>query len=203
MPKTLNHITYYLTIIIHVAILFIGCKKEKIKPEGYGIFSPLNATTVIMNGEIDTKTPHYWDNYIAKYPNTNKIIMKNCPGSSNDEANLTAARKVKKQNVSIHLPANAVIASGAVDFFLAGTERSREEGSKIGVHAWSDGKKEASDFPRGHKFHQPYIKYYIDMGFPQKDANDFYFFTINAASSSSIHWMTNREIKQYKLITNN
>jgi len=100
------------------------------------------------------------------------------------------------------LPADAVIASGAVDLFLAGTTRTRAAGSKIGVHSWSDGgSKEATDFPVGHANHQPYIDYYKEMGFSQADAEAFYYFTINTAKASDIHWMTDEEIEQYKLLT--
>ncbi|MGK0391642.1 MAG: hypothetical protein ACI94Y_004409 [Maribacter sp.] len=66
---------------------------------------------------------------------TNRIIMKDCPGSADDEANVEVVRKVRNHGVSIHLSADAVIASGAVDFYLAGTARTRESGSQIGVHS--------------------------------------------------------------------
>ena len=53
------------------------------------------------------------------------MIMKLCPGSDDDEANLEAARKSKTtKTLRFHLPADAEIASGAVDFFLAGTTRT-------------------------------------------------------------------------------
>ncbi len=96
---------------------------------------------------------------------------------------------------------DAIIASGSVDLFLAGTNRSRDTGSQIGVHAWSDGNgTEATEYPVGHIEHQGAIDYYIDMGFSQADAEAFYYFTIQAAPASSIHWMTDAEIDQYKLL---
>ena len=33
----------------------------------------------------------------------------------------------------------------------------------------------------------------------QKEAEDFYYFTLNAAPAESIHWMTDAEIIQYKV----
>lgn len=178
-----------------------SCKKDSTDSTDFGIFSSQDVNTVIMNGEIDSQTPKHWDNYINAFPNTNKIIMKTCPGSSDDQANLKVARTVRMQNVTIHLPADASIASGAVDFFLAGTIRTRETGSQIGVHSWAGDGKEATDFPVGHENHQFYINYYIEMGFSQADAEAFYYFTINAAPAASVHWMTDEEIQQYKLLT--
>ena len=190
---------FLLLFLVGNLILSNSCKKE-IQADDYGIFDSMDSNTAIMNGVIGTNTPQHWENYITAFPSTNKIIMRNCPGSEDDEANLRVARQVRNQDVAIHLPADAEIASGAVDFYLAGTTRTREAGSKIGVHSWSDGNKEATEFPVGHANHQPYIDYYVEMGFFQADAEAFYYFTINAAPAADVHWMTDQEIEQYKLL---
>ncbi len=195
------HKNYFFILLISSFIFTNCCKEGKISPSDYGIFSSQDETTAFMEGDINCKTPQYWKNYIAAFPNTTKIIMGNCPGSSDDEANVKVAKEVHAQNLTIHLPATAEIASGAVDFFLAGTTRTREAGSKIGVHSWSGGGKKATDYPVGAEEHLLYINYYIDVGFSQQDAEDFYYFTIHAAPASDIHWMTDDEIDQYKLLT--
>ena len=199
----MKSITRNFTFLFLIGILAFAssCKKDEIASTDFGIFSTQDANTAIMNGLIGSNTPKQWENFIAANPNTNKIIMKNCPGSEDDTANLEAARKIRQQGVAIHLPADAEIASGAVDLFLAGTTRTREAGSRIGVHSWSDGGSiEATDFPVGHANHQPYIDYYKEMGFSQADAEAFYYFTINVATAADIHWMTDAEIAQYKLL---
>lgn len=191
----------FLLVLISTFTIFNSCKKDDdIASTDYGIFSSQDANTAIMNGIIGSNTPEHWDNFIAAFPSTNKIIMKDCPGSEDDTANLQAARKIRNSNLTIHLPADAEIASGAVDLFLAGTTRTRESGSKVGVHSWSDGSNDATAFPVGHANHQPYIDYYKEMGFSQEDAEAFYYFTINAATASSIHWMTDAEIEEFKLL---
>ncbi len=197
-----NKLFLALFFLISLSFTITSCDDDDASPNDFGIFSSQDANTAIMNGLIGSNTPTHWDNFIAAFPNTNNIIMKNCPGSEDDTANLQAARKVKSQNVAIHLPADAEIASGAVDFYLAGATRTREAGSRIGVHSWSDGTNEASSFPVGHANHQPYIDYYLEMGFSQADSEAFYYFTINAAPAASVHWMTEAEIAQYKLVTN-
>lgn len=199
-------ITQNLTFFFLIAVLGFttSCNKElDVLATDFGIFSTQDANTAIIDGVIDSNTPAHWDNFIAANPSITRIIMKDCPGSSDDAANLRAARKIRKQGVTIHLPADAEIASGAVDLFLAGTTRTRAAGSKIGVHSWADGAgNEATDFPVGDAEHQSYIDYYKEMDFSQADAESFYYFTINAAKAADIHWMTDAEIEQYKLLTN-
>ncbi len=198
MKLFLQHFTFCL--LLGVVVLSSSCRKEDIASDDYGIFASQDPTTAIMDGEIDSDISTYWDNYILAFPDTKTLIMKNCPGSSDDDANLEAARKVHQQQLTIHLPADAEIASGAVDFYLAGVVRTREVGSRIGVHSWAEGRKEATDFSVGDAKHQPYIDYYQTMGMSKADAEAFYYFTINAASASDIHWMTEAEIQQYKLL---
>jgi len=118
-------------LLLLIGIVFTSCQKESIDSDDFGVFSSQDDQTVIMEGVIDSDITEFWDNYIAAFPNTNLLIMKDCPGSTDDAANLIAARKVRNQGVTIHLPAEAEIASGAVDFFLAGVTRTRESGSKI------------------------------------------------------------------------
>lgn len=198
--KTSNTSTYSL-FLIGGFILLLGCNQNQVDTNGFGIFSSIDTATAEMNGVIDSRTPDDWENFIEAFPNTTQLIMKECPGSDDDTANLQVARKVRAKGLHIHLPAEAEIASGAVDFFLAGSKRTRETGSRIGVHSWADGDdKEATEFPEGHPNHLPYIQYYQEMGFTQADAEAFYYFTINAAPAKDIHWMSDMEIMQYKLL---
>lgn len=90
-----------------------------------------------------------------------------------------------------------VIASGGVDFFIAGTTRTIEPGAMVGVHAWSDGSTSAASLPGNDLQHRLFIDYYQSMGLP--DPEGFYFFTINAASPEDIHYMTPNEIARYGL----
>ncbi len=187
-------------ILLFVASVFTACN-DGIDTDDYGIFSSQDDETVIIEGLIDSDIPDYWDNYITAYPNTNRMIMGDCPGSVDDEANWAAAKMIRDHGLTIHLPSEAIIASGAVDLYLSGTSRTRDVGSQIGVHAWSDGAgNEATDYPVGHEEHEGAINYYVDMGFSQEDAESFYYFTINAASADDIHWMSDEEIEEYKLL---
>ena len=92
------------------------------------------------------------------------------------------------------------IASGGVDFFLAGNRRTVASGAIIGVHSWgTDGENGvvAAQLPRDHPDHRPYIEFYQHI--KQFEATEFYFFTLNAASAEDIHNMTPEEITRWKM----
>ncbi len=192
-----------------IAFNFVSCNKDDDNGQTnrterqFGIFKVLNDITIEMEGDITSSIVNDYNSMIAAYPNVNKINMKNCPGSADDTANLQVARSVHERGMSIHITDNSEIASGAVDFFVAGTQRTKGKNVKIGVHAWGgEDAESATDYPVGHTNHLPYINYYVSVGFTQQQAEDFYYFTINAAPASGIHWMTEEEITKYNLITN-
>jgi hypothetical protein len=168
-----------------------------------GIFKVLDDdTTIEMNGVIGSQSLNHFNSLYAAFPNVNKVNIKQCDGSEDDETNLQLSVRVHQLGIDTHLLDNGLIASGGVDFFLAGVQRTKGINTQIGVHSWSDGNgTEATDFPVGHTNHLPYINYYVSVGFTQQQAEDFYYFTINAASASSIHWMTDQEIVQYNILT--
>ncbi len=168
----------------------------------FGIFSTEDGISAEMNGEITSSTPSDWANIIDEFPAIEMLTMRDCPGSSDDEANLQVAREMRFQDLHIHLDFDSEIASGAVDMFFAGTRRTRDSGSKIGVHSWADGDgNEATDFLEDDEIHRGYIEYYMEMGLTENEASAFYFFTINAAAAADIHWMTDQEVERYMLLT--
>ena len=203
--------TYFKHIILVFTLIsfnFYSCSKEELPKENngrFGIFKVLNDSTAQMNGVITGKTPKSFNNLISKYPKIKFINMLDCPGSDDDEANLVVSKQMHDKGISFHLLKNSEIASGAVDMYVGGIKRTREAGSKIGVHSWGADRGDpiATSYPKGHAVHLPYINYYISVGFSKVDAEAFYYFTINAATADNIHWMTDEEIKQYKIITIN
>lgn len=194
-------------IALFITIGILSCKNDDDAANNsriQGIFTVLEGNTIIeMNGVIGSSSLSDFNKLYAAFPNVNTINIKQCDGSEDDETNLQLSARVHKLNINTHLLDNGLIASGGVDFFLAGIERTRGTNTQIGVHSWSDGGSvQATDFPVGHENHLPYINYYISVGFTQQLAEDFYYFTINAAPAEDIHWMTDEEIRTYNLITN-
>ena len=194
-------------LFIAVTLSVTACNKDNTSVEplattnpsvtGYGIFSVDGNGNLVMNGTSVTNTPYHFDNIIKDHPTAKLLTMQDCPGSEDDEANLLASRKIRNAGLNIHVTATSELASGAVDMYLAGVKRTMEPGAKFGVHSWSDGDNEATDFPKGHANHLPYITYFKDMGMSQQMAEDFYYFTIYAAPADGIHWMTQAELDKY------
>jgi hypothetical protein len=185
-------------------IAFIGmslCTCKKGYMDRFGPFYILNDTTVVINGDMGSRVDNQFEKFVNKYPNIKLLIMEECPGSRNDEELFKAAAMLKENSINTHLPPYAIIESGAVDLFLAGTIRTMEEGAKIGVHAWSNGSSSATDYPEGHEEHEIYIDYYISVGYSQQDAEALYYFIINAASPDNIHYLTEQEIIDYNILT--
>ena len=116
----------------------------------------------------------------------------------NDERNLIASRMIREASLSTHVPANGEIASGGVDFFCAGVNRTAESGARFGVHSWSaGGGQEGGERPVDNPEHDLYLDFYEEMGIP--DA--VYWFTLETAPSDGIHWMSESELSEYELLT--
>ncbi len=156
-----------------------------------------------MNGDMGIRIDKEFENLIADYPDIELVIFGECPGSRNDESMMDAATLLRNSGINTHLLSISIIESGAVDFYLAGNKRTRESGSKIGVHAWSDGNNSATDYPIGHIEHQFYIDYYTFCGYTEEEAEVLYYFIINAAPPDEMYYMTEEEIEEYKITTFN
>jgi hypothetical protein len=120
---------------------------------------------LIMNGTINSNTPRQFEDVLSANPQIQTIVMLYCPGSSDDEANIPMARKVRARGLNTHVTAQSDIASGCVDFFLAGNVRTMEPGAAIGVHSWfdDDDNMAAIDYPRDSAEHESFSKFTKDM----------------------------------------
>lgn len=186
-------------MICFASLICISCS-DFTEGKKFGIFKVIDDKTVEMNGDIKRSTLRNFNRLLDAYPNIKMIHMNQVPGSRDDDTNLQVAKKVHDLGISTHLVDDGEIASGGVDFFLAGVKRTQGENTNIGVHSWEGDGQTATDFPKGHEYHLQYIDYYISVGFSQQEAEDFYYFTINSAAASDIHWMTEEEITKYKIL---
>ncbi len=190
-------------IALIVVVLTVSCARDE--PENkkeFGIFIVLDDnSTVKMDGDISSTSLSDFKKLEKEFPNVKTINIVNCDGSLDDETNLKLSKLIHDKGINTHVLDNGVIASGGVDFFLAGHKRTIGENVKIGVHSWSGSGETATDYPKGSEEHMPYINYYKSVGFTQTEAEDFYYFTINSATADGIHYMTEGEIQKYKVIT--
>ncbi len=192
-PTILWVTTTVLTILFFYYWLFIRYEPVAFRVEGSRAF---------MSGVIDSTTPETVKSLLGEYPSVKTIVMVDVPGSADDEANLKAARMIRKAGLAVHIPADGIIASGGVDFYLAGSTRTMDAGAKFGVHSWGGADEDgneliATEIPESHDMHKLYISYYKEIGVDES----FYWYTLKAAPAESIHWMTSEEIRQYGITT--
>ncbi len=157
---------------------------------------PKNDNIYVL-GDLNSKTFKQMKAVTAANPKIDTLVFTAMLGSLDDETTFAMGRWLREQKFNTHLTAKSVIASGAVDLYLSGVNRTMEKGAKFGVHSWSDGSKEAADFPKDHKAHQLNLNYIVDMDVPA----DFYWFTIYQAPADSIYWMSDAEVTKYGLTT--
>lgn len=152
---------------------------------------------LFMQGDINSKTLGQFEEVITANPEITTLVELTVPGSLDDDTMIALAYRVRELGLNTHLTASSEIYSGGVDLFLAGVERTMESGAMIGVHSWSDGIREAKDYPRDSPEHEQ-NRLYIER---MLGDDAFYWFTIYAAPADDIYLMTDAEIGQYGLLT--
>jgi hypothetical protein len=150
-----------------------------------------------MSGEFEEDAVKRITKLLDDNPQLTTIVMVDVPGSMDDHAALAAARLVRESQLITEVPSDGEIASGGVDFFLAGVERRIDPSGRVGVHSWSEGRKDGSELPQSDSSHALYLDYYAEMGIDES----FYWFTLDAACSREIHWMSQDELEQYGVTT--
>lgn len=155
----------------------------------------------ILNGELGTITYKQIKQLKEKFPEVDKIVFKDVPGSVNDDVNMHTGRLIRKYGYSTITTSESEVFSGGVDLFCAGKERIISKDAVFGVHCWDDGEeKSANDYPKNHPIHRFQINYFNEMlgiDFGEK----FYFFTLNSAKAEDIHHMTLIELKELNIGT--
>ncbi|MBY6055842.1 alpha/beta hydrolase [Leisingera daeponensis] len=156
----------------------------------------LRGQDILVNGTVNGKSLRRFRDFMAKHPDAQRLVLMDMPGSDDDETNLKIGHLVRDLGLDTHVTARSEIFSGAVELFLAGSERTMEAGAVLGVHAW-EGDRAADEYPRWHPEHAPYVAYTTRM----LGSAQFYWFTVHAAPADGMHIMTEAEIERYGLLT--
>ncbi len=157
----------------------------------------VEGTDLLMRGEINARTPGQFEAVLAENPGITRLVELAVPGAVDNDAVIRLGYRLRQLGLGTHLTGQSRVFAGGADLFLAGTPRTAEPGAVIGVHSWSDGFKDAADYPRDAPEHEENRRYVADM----LGADDFYWFAIAAAPSGKIHVMTADEIARYGLLT--
>lgn len=163
------------------------------EPVSFSVSGDAAIMTGVIGGDIGEKLRTLLD----EHPEINTIVLHNVGGSVDDEANLEAARWVRERGLNTLIPGDGMVASGGTDFFLAGVKRTAQPGARIGVHSWRGLIVEGAKAPKDDPEHRKYLLYYKAMGIPA----EFYWYTLRAAPSGGMHWMSAEEQRRYRVVT--
>ncbi len=154
-----------------------------------------------LSGGLGTRAYNQIFDLIKNNPEVTTIVEKQVSGSIHDDINMQTGRLIRNAGLFTHVESDSDIASGGVDLFCSGKQRTMEDGAKLGVHSWSGNGVEAGELSVNDPLHDDQIAYFTEMlGSPIGE--EFYFFTINSAIANDIHYMTTDEIEEYKILTN-
>lgn len=141
----------------------------------YGPFHVTDARTIEMTGTVDSNTPAEFAALLAAHPGVERLVMRECPGSVDEHANLALARMVRRAGLATHVPAGGSVRSGAVELWLAGVRRTADDGAEFGLHSWRDEDgREARDYAASDPVHGEYLGFYREMGLDDATASRFY-----------------------------
>ena len=159
---------------------------------------------LFLKGIFDQNTNQLVKDTLVANPAITTLVFTDNGGSINDEATLELGRYIRKKGLNTHIATGGSIASGGLSLFLSGIKRSKGQNIQIGVHSWQhcqgqgdeqvckDAQDHAKDDP-GHDLHKDYVEEMLGK-------TEFYWFSIYAAVSSDIYWLTEGDMNQYALI---
>ena len=150
---------------------------------------------------VSPATPRQFAQMLLAYPRLRTIEMVECPGTSDDTANLRLGRMIRHAGLDTHVPPGGSVRSGAVELFLAGNRRSADPDAEFAVHAWLDADgREPQDFPPSDPVNQSYLAYYREMGLSDEQAQRFYAMT-NSVPHEAARWLSEAEFARYAPLT--
>lgn len=164
-----------------------------------GPFYLVAPDTIEMIGTVDSATPRQFAALLAAHPGVRRLVMVECPGSVDEDANHILARAVRRAGLETVVPAGGSVRSGAVDLFLAGVRRQAAPSAEFGVHSWRDEDGyEAGDFAAGDPVHTEYLSYYREMGMDDAAARQFYALT-NSVGFDDVRYLGARDMARMGL----
>ncbi|WP_298913541.1 hypothetical protein [uncultured Algimonas sp.] len=130
-------------------------------------------------------------------PQLETIVLKHVPGTTHLGENTRIAQMIRARGLNTHLESTSFIASGGVDLFLAGRERTMECGARLGVHSWQN---QHGESPRT-LGHDP-IQDRMERFHASLDVDpDFYAFARDAAPHSTLYFLSRDDLERFGLLT--
>lgn len=149
-------------------------------------------------GTLNTHAHTEISDMIGAHPELRTIVLQNVPGTTNVDATLMTAALIHAKGLNTHVPKGGLIASGGVDLFCGGRERTVEPGVWIGVHSWSSGEGVTGDsLEKSDAEHASQVTAFESLGCPVS----FYWYTVNAAPADGMYYMTREDLAVERVVT--
>ena len=163
----------------------------------YGPFRVLDGTRAALVDATDTRSPAQFTAMLRAFPLIAAIEMIECPGTDDDRANLRLGLMIRERGIVTHVPSGGSVRSGAVELFLAGSQRIADPGAQFAVHSWADEDgREPVDFAADAPENRIYIDYYRAVGMSEPEARAFYGMT-NSVRNADAMWLSAKEMAQW------
>lgn len=182
-------------VLAVIGLAVLGNIRNPLSKEGL-LSLRANGALAYGNGYTDARSVGYAKRFFSNNPDVDTFVLQRMSGTQDADMNLRIARGIRARGLSTHLQSDSFIASGAVDLFLAGTQRTIDCGAKIGVHSWSTGLYDAQDAVYDDRKNRQ-ERFLRDMGIDPS----FYVFTRDAAPADGLHVLTDNEIRRFGLST--
>ena len=186
----------HLIVIAAIFIMGVITFRDMTKPHEHDLAFEVQGTSAIVTGTTDSHSHNLIKKFTRENPQVKTLILQSMPGTQDMDTNRRVVLDLRAAGLATHVPADGYIASGAVDWFIAGSPRTVECGARIGVHSWGSKTGERGDqtFYDGQLRTQ---RYFLDkMGVDP----DFYEFTRSAAGPKDIYWLTIDDMLRYRLL---
>jgi hypothetical protein len=194
--------TLFTETVTEEPVRFIAAPRRAAAPAAAGIarFGPFlvrDATHAALVDATDAASPQAFTAMMDAYPQLAVLEFLDAPGTSHDLANLKLGRLIRKAGLATHVPAGGSARSGAVELFLAGTQRSVDPGAMFAVHSWRDALgREPSDFAPDAPENRLYLDYYAEMGMSLDQARAFYAMT-NSVPHAGAKWIEGAQMARW------
>lgn len=168
-----------------------------LRPVAFGPFMVIDATRARLHGVTDSRSPQAFERMLRSYPGIRVLEMSYCLGTLDDRANLRLGRMIRASGLATRVSQRGFVGSGAVELFLAGTQRFAAPTAAFGVHSWRDDSgREPADYGPDAAPNRAYIDYYRQMGMSETGARAFYAMT-NAVPFASARYLSAAQMRAW------
>ena len=186
------HLFVFAVLFILGALAF----RDLTEPVAHNLYFEVNGDDASVYGTTDSNSHNLVKDFVRKNPQVDRLILQAMPGTQDMDTNRRVVMDIRAAGLATHVPADGRIASGAVDWFIAGSPRTIECGAMIGVHSWGTKIGERGDKALYDSQYRTQRWFLNKMGVDP----DFYEFTRSAAGPDDIYWLSVDEMLRYGLI---